>query len=731
MNMPPHESSNPLIQTGSQLPANQAWMPPSNMWLEPPAEEEGLNLGAFVHSLRRKWLPASLIGLVLASIVATVLFIFVPITYEAVGLLRVSFENNEMMEKAGRRFMDTQTFAVYKQTQAQLITSPFVLNASLRELETKNVEMLANEENKLAWLQKELDASFPGKSEILRLALSGENSEEVKTVVQSVLEAYLEEIANTERGERSRRLQNLREKERGYRNEMKERLEKVETLAKEIGTSDSELAKINQQIEMDRYRQLDRKMMQLRTEAEQLNAQLILAQSMAQNTQVKPHPYDIEMLLERDAEYMEAKQILEYMDQQMSAVQGTVRRGGTLNRIAAERAQYEKAMNDRRRELVPRLEHVLMRDLYKKDETIEGQNIAGLQTQLNVTGQLYKQAAEEVKQQQTRLQELSGFSSELEAEKSQLEALDETTADLSKEIANLEINLNSPPRITMVQPAIIPSYNSLWFKMFQMACAWLATFLATVLGVTVLDYAAKKMNDGKDLEKSMGLPVIGTLPAVRAGISLFGGGNSEAMIANSVDSIRAAIAYGGSNTKSVVVTSAVGQEGKSTVASQLAVSLARAGLRTVLVDGDIRKPSQHAVFGLAADHGLSEVLRSQAELQSVVQATPAENLWILPAGRCDKVSFQAMAGPALTSLVDELKQQFDFIVVDAGPVLTGPEALIFGQCVDGAVISSRRDVSQLPQVEEAYRRLQSVGIRVIGAVVNGVQSETRTSLVPV
>ena len=180
-----------------------------------------------------------------------------------------------------------------------------------------------------------------------------------------------------------------------------------------------------------------------------------------------------------------------------------------------------------------------------------------------------------------------------------------------------------------------------------------------------------------------------------------------------------------------MITSAVGQEGKSTVASQLAVSLARSGLRTVLVDGDVRKPSQHAVFGLPPDRGLCDVLRNQAELQSVVQATPAENLWILPAGRCDQVAFQALAGPALAGLMQQLKDQFDFVVVDSGPVLTGPESMIFGQHVDGAVISTRRDISQLPKVEDAYSRLRSVGIPVIGTVVNGIAAETRQRLIPV
>ena len=94
--------------------------------------------------------------------------------------------------------MDTRTFEVFRDTQAQLITSPFVLNTALRELETKNISMLTSEDNQLAFLQDELRTSFPGKGEILRVSLKGEDTDDVKEVVQEVMEAYLEEIGNTE-----------------------------------------------------------------------------------------------------------------------------------------------------------------------------------------------------------------------------------------------------------------------------------------------------------------------------------------------------------------------------------------------------------------------------------------------------------------------------------------------------------------------------------------------------
>ncbi|MCA9186267.1 MAG: CpsD/CapB family tyrosine-protein kinase, partial [Planctomycetales bacterium] len=228
----------------------------------------------------------------------------------------------------------------------------------------------------------------------------------------------------------------------------------------------------------------------------------------------------------------------------------------------------------------------------------------------------------------------------------------------------------------------------------------------------------------KDLSRN-GLRLLGSIPSLRGGMLKKPAGDT--IIADSIDSIRTAILFGDTDgeVSSVVVTSAVGHEGKSTVASQLAVSLARAGRRTLLIDGDIRNPQQHLVFGLGVDVGLCELLKGQTTFDAAVKTTPAEGLWILPAGRCDVLSLQALAGNRIAAIMTQAQEQYDVIVVDSGPVLTGPEAMIYGRNADGAVISTRRDVSRLSKVEEARDRLQSIGVRVLGAVANGADIEVR------
>ena len=129
------------------------------------------------------------------------------------------------------------------------------------------------------------------------------------------------------------------------------------------------------------------------------------------------------------------------------------------------------------------------------------------------------------------------------------------------------------------------------------------------------------------------------------------------------------------------------------------------------------------MFDLPVEPGLAALLRCEAEVTEVIRSTPAPNLWIIPAGRCDGATLQALAEGKIRPLLDRLKEQFDFVIVDSSPVLPVVDALEMGQNVDVVIFSLLRGVSRLPSVYDAYERLTSLGIRVIGAVVNGVHQD--------
>jgi len=130
------------------------------------------------------------------------------------------------------------------------------------------------------------------------------------------------------------------------------------------------------------------------------------------------------------------------------------------------------------------------------------------------------------------------------------------------------------------------------------------------------------------------------------------------------------------------------------------------------------------VFELPQDPGLCELLRGEAERDAVVHPTRTANLWLMPAGRCCLRSVQSLSTSYLGTAIAALCVQYDYVIIDAGPVLKIADPLLIGQHVDAAILSVLRDVSKVPKVYEACERLRSVGITVLGAVVNGVNDDS-------
>ena len=126
------------------------------------------------------------------------------------------------------------------------------------------------------------------------------------------------------------------------------------------------------------------------------------------------------------------------------------------------------------------------------------------------------------------------------------------------------------------------------------------------------------------------------------------------------------------------------------------------------------------------------MLRGEVILSDVIRPTPLGRLWLMPAGRWDSHALQALAQEEVQKLFIQLKESYDFIVVDSCPVLPVTDSLLLGQHVDAVIFSILRNVSRMPAVQAAQKRLQALGIRTFGAVVLGTDGEVsgRSDQVP-
>ena len=172
--------------------------------------------------------------------------------------------------------------------------------------------------------------------------------------------------------------------------------------------------------------------------------------------------------------------------------------------------------------------------------------------------------------------------------------------------------------------------------------------------------------------------------------------------------------------KKVMVASAVAGEGKTITALNLAVTLSESYLRrVVLVDADLRCPRVHEMLDSAPIHGLNEALKA-AQPGPLILTTVSPRLSILPAGQADPDPMGQLTGPRMASLLAELAQKFDWVVIDTSPVVLLPDANLLAGMVDGAVIVIRAGRTSYDLVERAIQTLGRK--RILGLILNQVDN---------
>jgi capsular exopolysaccharide synthesis family protein len=170
----------------------------------------------------------------------------------------------------------------------------------------------------------------------------------------------------------------------------------------------------------------------------------------------------------------------------------------------------------------------------------------------------------------------------------------------------------------------------------------------------------------------------------------------------------------------LLVTSANPSEGKTTVACAIAIAIAHAGHRTLLVDGDLRRPRVHRVFGKSCDEGLTTALLDEEALDRVIKPTDIPNLSILPAGPMPPNPADLMHSDRFRALIDSLRQRYDRVIIDSSPVAPVTDATILSAYVDATMLVVRAFVTRKDVARHALRAILDIGSNAAGVVLNAV-----------
>jgi capsular exopolysaccharide synthesis family protein len=255
----------------------------------------------------------------------------------------------------------------------------------------------------------------------------------------------------------------------------------------------------------------------------------------------------------------------------------------------------------------------------------------------------------------------------------------------------------------------------------------IALVLGLVLGASIalarelLDNTVKTQEDVRRLAGVSTLGVIGFDP--NAGKRpLIVHEDPRSPRAEAVRQLRTNLQFVGvdGDLKSLTVTSSLPKEGKSTLACNLAIALAQAGVRTCLVEGDLRRPRVADYLGVEGAVGLTNVLIGSATLDDVLQPWGGLSLTVLPSGPIPPNPAELLASQHMAEILDELRGRFDMVVIDAPPLLPVTDGAVLARMTDGALMVVRCRSTKHDQLRQAAAALEAVEASVVGAVVNMV-----------
>lgn len=287
-------------------------------------------------------------------------------------------------------------------------------------------------------------------------------------------------------------------------------------------------------------------------------------------------------------------------------------------------------------------------------------------------------------------------------------------------------------RTAVVSEPVLPRW-AIWPKMSMVAVFSVVAGLGLGLGlIYVLDVLDDRFRSPEELRTQLGVPVLAIvrqmqdlhtvgLQGVQVHVSPHGA-ESEAF-----RTLRTTLAFSDQETTRLVVSSAEPGDGKTTVLSNLAVSYAQSGKRTLMIDADMRRPGLTTLLGMKGQSGLSDVLVMSGDLLQTgvvqVQSLALEGLDFLPAGTRRPNPAELLAGPRLAELLSWAESRYDQILIDSPPGLVANDAAMIGRLVDGLVLVVSPKISQRRLVMRAVDGLTGVGIKLLGIVVNRIGAD--------
>lgn len=704
--------------------------------IESDPESSGTNY-QFVAGIFRRWYIILLTFILICGIALPAIWLSIKPVYEVTGQIRIApILVDILTDKKDRG--DIFDYQSFMNTQAGLVASSRVVQRVADNLKGRDLDIFKNVQDDLisklkqkidppgikpepAWILKQalingtIRITAPRNRELIEITMFSSNDKEATKIVDAFINAYMEVGVSSSTQEEDKKLAALEDERKIRAEEMESLRKQIYGLAQEYGT-----ATLNRRQDMmlKNVSSLLSKLTELEAAKMGLEAQL----NLLERTQEDSIPPD---------EMMKMRQ--QYINQDISVVSiskhiATMEHTLTIaNQTLSPTNPDLKVQSDILETMKTRLEERKdeaskeFDDLIKEEISMAGDTkLIDARKRLEQTKLYEKILRETIEKEDAETIRLGRLQLEIQDLQDKLDMTKERYDTVLKRIQDLEMQRKRPTRITVHDYAHIASIldkrTKLSFGVILVALAfgsWLAY---------LKDKADLRLWTPEDVTKRVGIRIIGTttsLHTVKSSIL-------SQQIIGDYQTIRANLGLldGEGIPKKLIVTSPGMREGKTTFAVNLATSMAEAGKKVLLIDGDLRKPDIARLLNLPKDsRGLQDVL-SGIKFEQAVYSLISNGLDVLAADYRDAANaYELLALSSTSEYINKISEQYDHVIIDTPPVLAFPDALMWAKIGNAVILTSFAKQTTLPELREAKERLLQIDVRVLGTVVNRVNIE--------
>ena len=262
--------------------------------------------------------------------------------------------------------------------------------------------------------------------------------------------------------------------------------------------------------------------------------------------------------------------------------------------------------------------------------------------------------------------------------------------------------------------------------------AFLIGLLGGIALAFFMEYVDSTIKSREDLEEVVGVPFLGAVPVLTTSDllsleserdrNIYVNARPRSTAAEALRSIRTNVLFrtpdSGRGMTRLLIASAVPREGKSFISSNLSSIIAMTGSKVLLIDADLRRPTQHKLFALTNERGLSNVLEQNATISSCIQKTHVDGLDIMPSGPRPANPAELLGSERMVRTLDALNASYDFVIIDSSPIGAVADPLILSRFVDGVLMVIESNKTNRDHVLQCRSRLSEVKANILGAIVN-------------